>query len=155
MEHQNPADEEKRHDAIGIVPVAPLKLTDDHPSGSFVISPATIAAAPAILSVSIIRVVNPEKTAVEVFVYLVRSDVGSTPIERILVGQFGLFPPDHPASFMLRSSGAFQKLQASRSASASRKVLLVMELKPISGNKTLTKVELTVAPPEWRADKRD
>ena len=145
----------QRSDASETAPVAPLKLTEDHPSGSFVIAPATIAAAPPILSVSITQVMNPEKTPVEIFVYLVRWDEGPMPAERILMGQFGLFPPDHPASFTLRSSAAFQKLRASGAASQTSKILLMLELKPISGKKSLTNVELTMAPPEWHTEKRN
>lgn len=154
-EQQNPVNGEQRPDTIGSVPVAPLKLTNDRPSGSFQLSPETIAVAPPALSISIIQVVNPEKTAVEIFVYLARAEAAVAPAERIPVGQFGLFPPDHPAGFTLRSSNAFQKLRMERPTSKPSRVWLVLELKPISPTRPLTKIELTVAPPEWGTEKRN
>ena len=149
-----PACEQQLTDAVPTVPAAPLKLTDAGPSGFFPIAPKTVIAAPAVLSLSVTQVVNPEKAAVEIFLYLVRFDSEHTPKEKIFVGQFGLFPPDHPARFTLRSSGAFQKLLAAGPAPNSNQVRLLLELKPISGKKPLSKIELTIAPPEWAPEDR-
>jgi hypothetical protein len=150
----NTVDEEQRSEASGTMPVAPLKLTNAHPSGTFRIPQETTAAAPSVLSLSVVEVVNPEKTPVEIFVYLVRSEEGPTPKEKTLVGQFGLYPADHPASFTLRLSGAFQNLQAAGLSLKSARVELELELKAINKGKPLTKVELTVGPPKWLSEER-
>jgi len=149
---QNPVYGEQPGTAAPTVSVSPLKLTNDNPSGSFPIATETVNAAPPFLSVSIIQVENPDNVAVELFVYLVRSEGSLAPQEKILVGQFSLFPPDHPARFTLRASNAFQKLQESRPASKSVQVRLLLELKAIRGKKPLPRIALTVIPPEWHRD---
>jgi hypothetical protein len=141
----------QRSDSISTVRDTPLKLTNLNPSGFFPLAPGAVAAAPPLLSLAIIEVVNPEKAAVQILVYLVPSDGGPTPKEKILVGQFGLFPPDHPARFTLRSSDAFQKLSAANSTSRNQ-VRLLLELKPLSQKRSLPNIELTIAPPEWRTE---
>ena len=129
-----------------------VTLTNDHPTGYFVLDPKAIASAPPVVAVSITRVVNPGKTPFQVFVYLsYESGVGEKGrTRRILVGNFGLYPPDRPGGARLRASNAFRQLKAARPEPAG--VRLVLEMKRIREKRPWTPVEVTVAAPEWRAE---
>ena len=127
-------------------------LTNEHPAGSFLIAAETVASAPPILSLSITKVINPDKTPVEILVYIVRSEKGATQAEKVPISNFSLYPADHPAGFLMRASGAFQKLAAAGPASATSEVRLVLEMKRIQEAKPWTRIAITVAPPQWRSE---
>ncbi|HEV2176784.1 MAG TPA: hypothetical protein VGW33_06245 [Terriglobia bacterium] len=129
-----------------------VTLSNDHPEGSFLIPPEILAAPPAVLALTMTQVINPAKTAFQIFVYL-SYHPGSGEKRRaapakILIGNVSLYPPDRPAGFLLRASTAFRKLKAATSKSSD--VRLVLEMKRIHPAKPWTPVEVTVAPPEWR-----
>ncbi len=134
--------------------LAPLTLTNDRPVGYFPIAPETLAGAPPILAVSITRVVNPDETAFGIFVYLSRAEKGYPEPERILVGNFSLYPADHPGKFLMRSSLAFRKLEAAGSLSKSSQVRLVLEMRRLREMKPWTPVAVTIAPPDWQGAER-
>ncbi|HMD98694.1 MAG TPA: hypothetical protein VKM93_15350 [Terriglobia bacterium] len=126
-----------------------VMLTNDRPSGYFPIDQQTLASAPPILVVRITSVVNPDRTPFQVFVYLsYQSRAGQSEPERILIGNFGFYPPDHPSAFLLRASTAFRKLKTTSSRPTD--VRLLLEMRRIHEAKPWTPVEVTVAPPEWR-----
>jgi hypothetical protein len=131
---------------------AGVTLTNERPTGSFTISPGTLESAPPILKLTISQVVNPDKLPFQVFVYFsFESHTGGSAgkhQDRILVGNFGLYPPDHPATFSLRASRAFSKLKTMTSNPGN--VHLVLEMKRIHEASPWTTVEVTVAPPEWQ-----
>lgn len=130
-----------------------VTLTNERPAGYFPLDPETLASAPPILGVTITRVVNPGKTPFQVFVYLsYQSGAGRTEPEKIRIGNFGLYPPDRPAGFLLRSSQAFRKLKSLSSSPTD--VRLLLEMKRIHGTRPWTSVEVTVAAPEWRRETR-
>jgi hypothetical protein len=129
-----------------------ISLSNDRPRGSYSIDPETLASAPPVLKLTIPHVVNPNKLPFQIFVYLsLESQAGGrsgTHQERILVGNFGLYPPDLPATFLLRSSRAFGKLKTMTSNPTN--VHLLLEMKRIHEASPWTLVEVTVAPPEWQ-----
>lgn len=136
--------------------LSPIMLTNDRPTASFAIEPETLASAPAVLALSITKVVNPAKIPFGIFVYLSPAgEKGCPKSEKILVGNFSLYPPDHPAGFLLRASNAFRKLEAEGPRSRSSEVRLLLEMKRVRETKPWTPVEVTVAPPEWRSDERE
>jgi hypothetical protein len=132
--------------------LAPLTLTSEHPAGSFALDPKTIASAPPVLAIALTKVVNPGQVPFQVFVYLsYRSKAERSEPEKILVGNFSLYPADRPAGFVLRSSTGFSKLKATGAESTG--VQLVLEMERIhKGKPWSTPVEVTVAPPEWREE---
>ena len=129
-----------------------VTLTNDHPTGFFILDPETIASAPPVVAVSLTRVVNPNKTPFQVFVYLsYLPEAGEKPrTQRILIGNFGLYPPDRPGGARLRASNAFRQLKAARPKPT--EVRLVLELKRIHERRPWTPIEVTVAPPNWQAE---
>jgi len=132
-------------------PVASVTLTNNHATGSFPVSPETLAKQPAIVEITISRVVNPAGTPLSVFVYL--SHGGKkvpAAAERIPVGSFTLYPPDQPGKFMLRASSALSRLSASNAKPGN--VQLVLELKRVDESKPWTAVELTLESPNWLRD---
>jgi hypothetical protein len=132
---------------------APLTLTNERPTGYFHLDPETLASAPPILTVRITRVVNPGETPFQVFVYLsYQSGAGRTEPEKILIGNFGLYPPDRPAGFLLRASTAFRKLKTTGSRPTN--IRLLLEMKRIHPKSPWTPVAIAVAPPEWRDEPR-
>jgi hypothetical protein len=129
-----------------------ISLTNERPTGSFSIDPEALASAPPILKLTVSQVVNPNELPFQIFVYLsLDSQPGGTPgthQERILIGNFGLYPPDHPASFLLRTSRAFSKLKTMTANPTN--VHLLLEMKRIHEASPWSLVEVTVAPPEWQ-----
>jgi len=131
----------------------PVTLTQERPSGYFPLDRETLASAPPVLAVTIIRVVNPGQTALQIFIYLsYRQRVGEkgTELRKILIGNVGLYPPDRPAGFRLRASSAFRQLKAASPNPA--EVRLRLEMKRIHETRPWTPVEVIVAPPEWQTD---
>lgn len=133
-------------------PVAAVTLTNHHATGSFPISAETLAQQPAIVEITVSKVVNPAGTPMSVFAYLSRAGKkGPAAAERIPVGNFTLYPPDQPGKFMLRASSAFSKLGASSAKPGT--IQLVLDLKRVDEAKPWTEVELTLDPPNWLRDK--
>jgi hypothetical protein len=126
-------------------------LTSDHPAGSFSIPPETLRSAPPVVVIQVTKVANPAGTPFQMFVYLsYRSAPGQEQKEKIPIGNLGLFPADRPAGFLLRASNAFAQLKAT--ASSATDVCVLVELKPLHKTDRLTSVEVTVAPPKWKAE---
>ena len=126
-----------------------VTLTSDRPTGYFPLDAERLASAPPILALRITRVVNPGLTPFEIFVYLsYPPGDGRREAERILIGNFGLYPPDRPAGFLLRASTAFRKLKTT--GSKPTEVRLLLEMRRIHPKEPWTTVEVDVAPPEWR-----
>jgi len=130
-----------------------LILSNEHTSGSFPLDSRVVEKAPAILRVAVSKVANPSKLPFQIFVYLSYRSKGASqdsgPKGRILIGNFGLYPPDHPGSFSVRASEAFRALQ-SKNADASE-VRLLLEMRRIHESSPWNPVEVTIEPPEWRA----
>jgi hypothetical protein len=126
---------------------APLTLTNDQPTGSFVVSPDITAKAPPAVEFAITQVVNPSLTSFEILVYLApQGKKGDPEPEKILVGNFSLYPSDHPAKFSLSSANAFRKVRASAAASDLK---LVVELKHMRANESWSGLKVTIDPPRW------
>ena len=131
----------------------PLTLTNERPTGSFPVTPETLAGAPSVLEVSITKVVNPAATPIAMFVYLSRAGKkGKAEPEKVLVGNFSLYPPDQPGKFLLGLSSAFEKLEAKNSVSKSSELQVVVEMKRLNDSQPWTKVEVTIDPPKWLRD---
>jgi|ERR1022692_3130183 hypothetical protein len=138
---------------------ATLTLTNDSPSGFFALGEKTLASAPPILALTITKVVNPAQTGLDISVYLSFQPPSSSagakePGEKVLIGNFSLYPPDHPAGFLLRASEAFSKLRAAGAVSRLSPVQLLIEMKRIHEGTPWTPVELVIGPPEWRSEAR-
>lgn len=130
---------------------ASATLTSEHPAGSFAIPPETLRSAPPVVVIQVTKVANPVGTPFQLFVYLsYRSAPGQEQAVKILIGNLGLFPADRPAGFLLRASNAIAQLKAT--ASGATNVCVLVELKPLHKTDRLTSVEVTVAPPQWRAE---
>lgn len=129
-------------------PVAPLTLTGNRVTGSFRVTPETLASRPVAVELQISKVLNPAGAPLSVFVYLSRGGKkAQSDGQRIPIGSFSLYPPDQPGKFMLRASTALSKLGPGRDD-----VQLVIELKRVDETKPWTNVELTVEPPKWLRD---
>jgi hypothetical protein len=132
----------------------PVTLTNDRPTGYFPLDPETLASAPPVLALRITRVVNPGETPFQIFVYLScqqgAGEKGRTEPEKILMGNFGLYPADSSAGFRLRASNAFRKLKAASSNPTD--VRLLLEMKRIHETRPWTPVAVVVAPPAWQTD---
>lgn len=130
---------------------ASVRLTNDHPTGYFILDPETIASAPPVVAISLTRVVNPGGTPFQLFVYFIyESGAGEKGRTRIPIGNFSLYPLDRPGGARLRASNAFRQLKVARPKPTD--VRLMLELKRIHENRPWTQVEVTVAAPEWRAE---
>lgn len=133
---------------------ASVTLSTAHPMGSFPVGAETLAVAPPILALRIAKVVNPDKTPFGISVYLSYQLGGREKIsverKRILIGEFGIFPTDRPAGFLLRASHAFDELAAAGSNLKPNKVRLLVEMKRLRDNKPPGQIKVTIASPEWR-----
>ena len=96
------------------------------------------------------KVVNTAAAPVAIFVYL--SPVGKKgqpEPEKILAGNFSLYPPDRAGSFLLHVSTAFSELRAKGWASSSKEIRLVLEMKRLREAQAWTPIEITVSAPKW------
>jgi hypothetical protein len=129
-----------------------LTLTNEYPTRSFPVDPDLLAQPPAILELSVTKVVNSALTSVAVFVYLSPiADKGKPEPEKILVGNFSLYPPDRPGKFLLPVSTAFRRLNGGHGVSKSNRVRLVLEMKRLDETSPWTPIALTISQPKWRA----
>ena len=120
-----------------------VTLTPEHPAASFPINRETLAGSPPILRLPVTEVVNPARTPIGIYVYLCPARKSA---EKLLVGNFALFPPDHPGAFLMGASKAWADL---RSRGYPGDVGLRVELKRIHPEKPWTRLKITVAPPQW------
>ena len=131
-----------------------VTLTSERPTGYFLLDPEMFASAPPVLAVRITRILNPSKIPLQVFVYLsYQTKAGGkrgTEPEKILIGNFDLYPADRPARFLLCASTAFRKLKTTSPKPTD--VQLLLQMKRLHETRTRTPVEVTLAPPEWRSE---
>ena len=136
--------------------LTPVTLTNERPTGLFAVAPETLKSAPSILALSITKVVNTGETAVGISVYLTPAGAKGHPLlDKVLLGNFSLYPPDHPAGFLMPCSSAFHRLALNGSLSKSTTIQLLIQMKRIHEEKPWTPVTITIAPPEWRHEKSE
>jgi len=136
--------------------VAAVTLTNDRPSGSLPLDLETVAQAPPVLALTVKKVVNPGNVSLGISVYLTyllpapASGTSERPRKKSLIGNVSLYPPDHPAGFLLRATGAFREIREAGAISKSSDVRLLLEMKRVHEKQPWSQVELVFAPPEWR-----
>jgi hypothetical protein len=126
-----------------------VKLTPEHPSASVSVAADVFASDPEVLEVSLTKVENSAKTAISIFVYLANPKAGKSDDEKILVGNFSLYPADSPGKFLLNPRPALRSMSAK--TPNPKDTRLVFELKQIDQTKPWTPVEVTIEQPQWRA----
>lgn len=131
-----------------------VTLTETHPVTRIRL-PASIRAAPApILEVPVLRISNPQEMSFSIFAFLEwsRPAQGPTGNDKILVGNFTIYPPDRTGSYMLRASTAFEKLKGMGADLARDQVVILLEMKRTNPNKAWSAVVVEIAPLRWRSD---
>ncbi len=128
---------------------ATVTLTPEHPRDSFPVETSMLANDAEILEVAITKVTNPSRTAVGIFVYLSNAAQGKSEAEKILIGNFDLYPADQPGTFVLNPAPAVEKLCGEK-PSKDVEVRLVFELKRLDETAAWTPAEVTIAQPRWR-----
>jgi hypothetical protein len=131
-----------------------VTLTDQRTAGSIAIPANIVREPPPVLRLRVTKVVNPENTAFQIFIYLsAGADPGQQPAgRRIPVGNVALFPADRPGAFQLRDAVAFDKLKASLPHANQGQTWLLLEIRRLHPSKPWTRVEVTFAQPEWIAE---
>jgi hypothetical protein len=125
-----------------------VTLTDEHPGSSLPVAASVLSSDSEVLEVSITKVVNPSGTPVAVFVYLFNHAKTKPESEKILIGNFSLYPPDQPGKFLLSALPALRKLSAQKPSDAV--VRIAFELQRLDETKPWTHVEVAIAQPSWR-----
>jgi len=130
-----------------------VTLTDAHPLASFAVQPDLLKNPPAILEVTVTKVVNPAARAVNVLVYLSPvNEKGELSEARTAVGSFSLYPADRPGKFMLDAADALRTAAEIRMPPNAKGWRLVFDLEqkpePSSGP-----LEVTIAAPNWKSEK--
>lgn len=132
-------------------PASPaLTLTHEHPLSSLPVAANVLTSGSEVLEVAITKVVNPSRIPVVIFVYLSNTGKGKSEPEKILIGNFSLYPADQPGTFLLNPAPAVRKLSAEKSF-GDTDVRLVFEMNRLDETAAWTPVELTIAQPKWRA----
>ena len=126
-----------------------VTLTNERPTGSFLLQRDLLKRPPAILEVSLTKVVNPGAKPINIFVYFSADKKGES--RKIEVGNFSLYPADRPAKFMLDAAPPFRKLAETKDAAA-KEWRVVFELERPTGQAT-SQIEVTIAPPNWKSEK--
>jgi len=131
-----------------------VTLTNDRPAASFVVQPDVLKNAPAALEVSVTKVVNPAAKAITVLVHLSpANEKGELSKARIGVGNFSLYPVDRPGKFMLDAADALRTAAETRMPPDAKEWRVVFELER-QAEQASTPVEVTIAAPNWKSDKR-
>jgi hypothetical protein len=128
-----------------------VTLTNQNPTGSFLLPGVLFKKPPPILEVSVTKVVNPASEPVTIFVYLSPRNPKDDAAERIAVGNFSLHPADKPAKFML-DTGSLQGVSERSNVPAAEAWQLVFELEK-QGQQRSSPLEVTIASPNWKSDK--
>jgi hypothetical protein len=134
---------------------ASITLTDRRPAAFFRVSRETVSDAPPVLHVLVPRVVNPAGTALLVEVYFTVEPAGGAaalPPRRISVGHFAFFPANRGSGYVMNTSTAFRELKSM--SAANEEIRLWFELRRLHPEKPWTKVEVSIAPPEWKTTAR-
>lgn len=131
-----------------------VTVTDRHTEGFFTVPQKILNEPPPVLRLRVTKVVNPDNTAFQIVISLSagaereKGAVGTS----IPLGHVGLFPADRPGAFLLRDTAAFEKLKASLPTGKRGSAKLMVNIERLHENKPWTRVEVTIAPPEWIAD---
>ena len=131
-----------------------VTLTETKPVARIQLS-ASIRAVPApIMEVSVIKISNPQEMSFSIFVSLEwrRHAQVSIQSEKVLVGNFTVYPPDRTGSYILRASTAFEKLKAMGADLARDEVVILLEMKRTNPDKPWSSVQVEIAPLRWRSD---
>jgi hypothetical protein len=130
-----------------------VTLSDAHPIVWFAVQPELLKNPPAILEVTVTKVVNPAARAVNVLVYLSPvNEKGELSKARTAVGSFSLYPADHPGKFLLDAADALHTAAEIRMPPDAKGWRLVFDLeqKPEQSSAPL---EVTIATPNWESEK--
>ena len=128
-----------------------VTLTSSHPAARLAIAPAILQNPLPILEVLVTQVINKQLTPFAIFIYFAWKEgkPGSETQRKLLVGNFGVFPPDHPGRYTLRASGAFDELRK-RSVNFQQSHLeLLFEMRKVRATEAWTPIEVTIAPVRW------
>lgn len=130
-----------------------VTLTNQQPTGSFLLQAVLFKKPPPVLEVSVTKVVNPAAKPITIFVYLSRRNGkgDDDAANRIEVGNFSLYPADRPAKFTLDTS-ALRTASEGRKFPAAKEWQLVFELDK-QGQDGSSPLEVTIASPNWKSDK--
>ena len=131
--------------------VESITLTNERPTGSFALQRALLEHPPAVLEVSLTKVVNPKAKAINVFVYFSGDKKTDSASRKIEVGNFSLYPADRPGKFMLDAAPAFRKLAETKDAAA-KEWRVVFELER-PAEQAAAQIEVTIAAPNWKSEK--
>jgi hypothetical protein len=126
-----------------------IALTNEHPTGSFLLPRDLLKRPPAVLEVSVTKVINPAARPINVFVYFASAKKAEPASAKIEVGNFSLYPADRPGKFMLDPASAFRKLAETKDAT-SKDWRVVFELERQEGS---SQIEVTIAAPNWKSEK--
>jgi hypothetical protein len=130
-----------------------VTLTNEHPTGSFLLQRETTKLPPTVLEASVTKVVNPKAKPVSIFVSVVPiTPAGDIPPVRIEVGNFSLYPADRPGKFLLDARPALQKISETERRTGAKKwqVVFALEQKP---EQESSPVEVTISAPNWKTEK--
>ena len=148
LEQQSPEPRE-----TGQKTAASVMLTNERPVASSPLARKILADAPPVLEVSVTKVINPAETPVAIFVYLTTAGKKKQPEpEKVLIGNFTLYPPDRPGNFLLRASTAFSDLRVKDWSSNSTEIRLMLELRRVSETRPWTPLQITISVPKWRQE---
>lgn len=128
-----------------------VKLTDRRPTAILPIPPGVLRQRLPILEVPVNSVQNEKRTPFAIFVYLVWKEgrPGPTKQRNILVGNFVVFPPDHPGRYTLRVSRAFGDLEKQGKNLVRLQPGLQFELRRLRQKAAWGPIEVTIGPVRW------
>ena len=128
-------------------------LTEKQPRSSSEVNVDRLASDTEVLEVAITKVVNPGMTPVEIYVSLFIAETDKSRSSTKLIGNFSLYPPDQPGSFLLNAAPALRQI-SSAAKDSKREVRLVFEMKRVDETRPWTPIELQVAQPKWTAARK-
>ena len=131
-----------------------VTLTETQPEARIQLPSNTRSSPAAVLEVPVVRISNPDKMSFSIFVYLEWCRPGEGPArnEKILVGNFTVFPPDRTGRYTVRTSTGFERLKTMGADLPRDQVVFLLEMKRTNPNKPWSTVVVEIAPLDWRSD---
>jgi len=128
-----------------------VTLTTERPAARLPIDLAILQNPLPILEVPVTQVINKQLTPFAIFVYLAwtESKPGSETQRKLLIGNFGVFPPDHPGRYTLRASSAFDELRERGVNLRESHLELLFVMRKVRETEAWTPIEVTISPVRW------
>jgi hypothetical protein len=131
-----------------------VTLTETQPVARIQLPTSIRAAPPPVLEIPLVKISNPQEMSFAIFVSVEwsRPAQGGAGKEKVLLGNFTVYPPDRTGNYMLRASTTFEKLKTLGADLSRDQIVVVLEMKRTNPSQPWSRVQVEIGPLRWRSD---